>query len=317
MSFTTKVKQECASIDLADCCKKSQLAAFLKMNATLSIRDNQFHLLIRTENATVAKRMLMLLKSQYNIESQLSVMKKMKLKKNNIYLIRIYNNVKKILEDTTLYDGTGLVTVPSNRLLKQDCCVRAYLAGAFMASGSVNSPKVPNYHLEIVSAEEEHAKLIMKLLNKYNLNAKIIQRRNQHVTYIKAADKISDFLNVIGTHNHLHEFEDIRIERDFMSSLKRLENMEVANEVKTQQAAQAQIEQILLIRNRLGFKMLNEKIRKVAKLRLDYPEASLNELCDYYEIEYDGTISKSGMKHRFTKIKEIADRLKESNQEKQ
>lgn len=312
LSFTSNVKQECASLELNECCKQSQLAAFLKLCAVLSIRDNQLNLVIRTENPTVAKRILMLIKQQYQVDSQLSVLKKMKLKKNNIYIIRIFNNVRKILDDTTLYSEHGLVSLPSKELFKRDCCVRSYLAGAFMASGSVNTPSKTNYHLEIASTEEDHAKLIMKLMNKFYLNAKVIKRRNQFVTYIKAADKISDFLNVIGAHNHLHQFEDIRIERDFMNSLKRLENMEVANEMKTQQAANAQIEQILLIRDRLGFKMLNDRIKKVARLRLDYPEASLVELCEYYEAEYDETISKSGLKHRFTKIKEIADRIKDN-----
>ncbi len=311
MSFTSNVKQECATIELPPCCKRSQLAAFLKMCAELAIRSNQLHLVIKTENPTTAKRILKLLKEQYQIESQLSVMKKMQLHKNNIYVIRVISHVKEILQDTTLYSDKGLMDLPSSVLWKKDCCVRSYLAGAFMAGGSVNSPNKTDYHLEISHNSKEHAELVMKLMNRFYLNAKVIQRRNQFVTYLKAAEKISDFLNVIGAHQHLHEYEDIRIERDFMNSLKRLENMEVANEMKTQQAANQQIEQIELIARTRGLTFLNEKLEPVAKLRLEHPEASLNELCDAYEKLYDEQISKSGMKHRLAKIKEIADRIKE------
>lgn len=312
MSFTSNVKQECATIELAPCCKRSQLAAFLKMCAELAIRSNQLHLVIKTENPTTAKRILKLLKEQYQIESQLSVMKKMQLHKNNIYVIRVVTLVREILQDTTLYSDKGLMDLPSSVLWKKDCCVRSYLAGAFMAGGSVNSPNKTEYHLEISHNSKEHADLIMKLMNRFYLNAKVIKRRNQFVTYLKSAEKISDFLNVIGAHQHLHEFEDVRIERDFMNSLKRLENMEVANEVKTQQAANLQIEQIRLIERTRGLSFLNDKLEPVAKLRLEHPEASLNELCEVYEEQYDEQISKSGMKHRLAKIKEIADRIKEN-----
>lgn len=315
MSYTTDVKSECASIELKECCKIAQLSALLKLCADLSISSNGLNMVIKSENPTVAKRILKLLKDLYNVESQLSVMKKLKLKKNNVYILRIFKDVRQILEDTCILSEKGIESHPNSVFLHKECCIRAYLAGSFLATGSVNDPKNSNYHLEISSSEEAHANFIMKQMNKFSLNAKMIKRRNMYVVYIKAADKISDFLNVIGAHNQLVEFEDFRIERDFMNSLKRLENCEVANEMKTQQAAKKQIEDILFIRRRLGFTTMDEKVRQVAMLRLDYPEASLNELCLAYEAEYDEEISKSGMKHRLGKIKAMADRIREASQQ--
>lgn len=314
MSYTTDVKAECAALELKDCCKGAQLSALLKLCAELSISSNGLNMVIKSENPTVAKRILKLLKDIYNVESQLSVMKKLNLKKNNVYILRIFKDVRQILEDTCIMSDKGIESHPNSVFLRKECCIRSYLAGAFLATGSVNDPKNTNYHLEISSSDEAHASFLMRQMNKFNLNAKMIKRRNMFVVYIKAADKISDFLNVIGAHSQLAEFEDFRIERDFMNSLKRLENCEVANEMKTQQAAKRQIEDILFIRRRLGFTTMDEKIRQVAMLRLDYPEASLNELCLAYEAEYDEEISKSGMKHRLGKIKAMADQIRENMQ---
>ena len=316
MSYTTDVKQECATLELKDCCKLAQLSALLKLSADLSISSNGLNMVIKSENPTVAKRILKLLKDLYSVESQLSVMKKLNLKKNNIYIIRIYDQVKDILRDTELMGEKGFMSHPSMILIHKECCEKAYIAGSFMAGGSVNDPKGTNYHLEIACNEESHANYLAKHMNKFNLNAKTIKRRNNFVVYIKSAEKISDFLRVIGTHNSLVEFEDYRIERDFVNNLRRLDNCEVANEMKTQKAAKSQIEDILLIRKRLGFHTLDEKVKRVAVLRMDYPEASLNELCDVYNYEFEEEITKSGMKHRLAKLRALADNIR-SNIEKE
>lgn len=310
MSYTTDVKQESANIELKDCCKLAQLSSLLKLSADLSISSNGLNMIVKSENPTVAKRMLKLLKELYSVESQLSVMKKLNLKKNNIYIIRIYDHVKEILTATEIMNEKGFMAHPTTALIHKECCEKAYLAGSFMAAGSVNDPKGTNYHLEIACNEEAHANYIMKHMNKYELNAKMIKRRSNYVVYIKSAEKISDFLRVIGAHNSLVEFEDYRIERDFVNNLRRLDNCEVANEMKTQKAAKGQIDDILLIRKRLGFHTLDEKVKRVAVLRLDYPEASLNELCEVYNYEYDEEITKSGMKHRLAKLRTLADNIR-------
>lgn len=170
------------------------------------------------------------------------------------------------------------------------------------AAGSINSPKKSNYHCEIVTQDLEHAQYIQTIMNRFELGAKYIIRRNQHVIYLKASEKISDFLRMIQANNAVLDFEDIRIQRDFHNNLTRLDNCEVANVMKTMAAANDQIEVIHRLMENGEFEYIDLKLKEVAQLRLNNPEASLNELCERYELEFGKTISKSGMKHRLAKL---------------
>lgn len=307
MSFTSDVKSEISMNELHDCCKKAQLSALMQMCSSLSISSQGLNITIQTENPTTAKRILKITKEMFeDVETQLSVIKKMKLKKNHIYIIRIKNKANEILNTLELMSDKGLLAHPSSAMLRKECCARAYLAGAFLANGSVNSPQNANYHLEIACNSVDLAKFINKQMDKFNMNAKHIKRRNQEVVYIKSSDKISDFLRCIGASDAVFAFEDSRIQRDFMNSLTRLDNCELANEMKSLAAGKKQMEDIEKIENYTDLTNLPEKLYEVAILRKKYPEASLNELCIAYEEEYNSTISKSGMKHRMNKIKEIA-----------
>lgn len=306
MSFTTQVKAEISQNELHPCCVKAELSALIQMCSTLSLSNRGMHLLVKSENANTAKRIWKLLKDTYHIDSELSVLKKMKLKKNNIYIIRVTTHASHILKDLGLYGDAGLAMHPPSAMFRKECCARAYLAGAFLASGSVNSPTTSNYHLEISANSEELARFIIKQMQKFQLPAKYIKRRSQDVVYLKASDKISDFLRCIGASEAVFTFEDSRIQRDFMNSLTRLDNCELANEMKSLAAGRKQAEDIEWIENYRGLDTLNEKLKRVAILRKDNPESSLVELCELYEEEFNETISKSGMKHRLTKLKEIA-----------
>ena len=306
MSFTTSVKSEVAANELKSCCSRAQCSALIKMCSTLNINAQGMYLTIQSESAPTAKKILKLLKENYQIQSELSVLKKMNLKKNNIYVLRIYDHTQAILNDLEIMDKNGLRSHPSAKLVSKDCCARAYLAGAFLAGGSVNSPNKTNYHLEIATNDESLAKFIQKLMERFYLPAKIIRRRNQEVVYLKSSEKIADFLKCIEATSSVFEFEDVRIQRDFMNSLTRLDNCEFANEMKTLAAGKKQCEDIEYLENYGALEFLPEKIRQVAILRKKYPEASLNELCEYYEEEYLESISKSGMRHRLNKMAEIA-----------
>ena len=306
MSFTTEVKSEIAANELHPCCMKAELSAVLQMCSTMNFTSDGVHLTIKTENPTTAKRIYKLVKERYDVTTRLSVIKKMKLKKNNIYVIRVENKAMEILKDLE----KGLQAHPSSRMLRKECCARAYLAGAFLAGGSVNSPNKANYHLEISTNNEGLAKFIQKLMNRFDLPAKYIKRRNQDVIYLKASDKIGDFLRYIGASDAVFTFEDSRIQRDFMNSLTRLDNCELANEMKSMAAGKKKLEDIQWIENYRGLEALPEKLQHAAYARKELPEASLLELCDYCADVYDETISKSGMKHRLAKLKEMADQYR-------
>ncbi len=302
MSYTTEVKSEISQNELKNCCIRAQLAALLQCDATLTISNQQWQLHFKTENPTTAKRFWVLLKRRYNLTPELAILKKVKLKKNHTYIVLIKSEVKEILADLHLYDQHGFADHVAKEVVKKECCARAYLAGAFLASGSVNSPINSNYHLEIAVSEVALAKFIQRLMKRFDLPGKIIQRRTQQVVYIKASDKISDFLRAIASYEAVMKFEDIRIQRDFKNSLTRLDNCEVANEMKTLKAATEQIEDIEYLQQHDIFEMLDDKLKEVARLRQLNPEASLNELSEIYQSQTGNRMSKSGMKHRFNKI---------------
>lgn len=173
MSFTTEVKSEIAANELHPCCMKAELSAVLQMCSTMNFTSDGVHLTIKTENPTTAKRIYKLVKERYDVTTRLSVIKKMKLKKNNIYVIRVENKAMEILKDLEIFTEKGLQAHPSSRMLRKECCARAYLAGAFLAGGSVNSPNKANYHLEISTNNEGLAKFIQKLMNRFDLRQNI------------------------------------------------------------------------------------------------------------------------------------------------
>ncbi len=310
MSFTSDVKKEICMNELLDHCKKAELSAFLQMCASLNFTSEGMNITCKSENVSSAKRIFQLVKDLYKVEIELSVRKKMKLKKNNIYYVKIKAKALEILQDLDILSDAGLKEHPSSKIVRRECCARAYLAGAFLASGSVNAPSTANYHLEICASNESLAKYIQKQMVKFNMQAKLIQRRNQIVVYIKVSDQISDFLKCVGANDALFKFEDSRIQRDFMNSLTRLDNCELANEVKSIKAGKKQLEDIERIDNFIGIHTLPENLFRVAKLRQENPEASLNELCALYEMAFNEEISKSGMRHRLNKLKDKAAQYK-------
>jgi hypothetical protein len=194
-------------------------------------------------------------------------------------------------------------------LLETDDQRRAYLAGVFLSSGSVNNPDTSNYHLEMSVNEEDYAYFIEGLMNQYELNAKVIKRRNKFVIYLKSAEKIGDFLRAIGASQSVMNFEMTRIDRSMANTVNRWNNCDIANEVKAMSASTAQIEDIAYVIDKAGIEILDAKTRQVALLRLDNPELTLNELADVYLQTTGQTISKSGLHHRFQKIKEEANEI--------
>lgn len=311
MSFTTEIKQEIGFNELKDCCAKAELSALVQLCSTLTISNRGMQLLIKTENATTAKRIWKMLKDRYQVQTELSVIRKMNLKKNNIYVIRVFEKSKEILEDLGIFNEKGFQSHPPMGMISKDCCSRAYLAGAFMAAGSCNAPNKSNYHLEISLNDEEHAKFIDKLMHKYYLPSKIVQRRKKWIIYLKAADKIADLLKCVGAHESLMKFESIRIDRDLLNSITRLDNCELANEMKSLKAANKQLEDIEIIEKSGKFEKQEPRIKEIITLRKAFPELSLNELSYEYEKRTGVSMSKSGMKHRFAKIHEIATNILE------
>ena len=311
MSFSTEIKQEIANRDTETHCQKAELSALIKLTSSLTISAGNLGFVVRSENPTTAKRIVFLLKELYDADTELQIYKKTNLKKNNVYTIEIHEQGRTILDDLDIYNEKGLQAHPRYDMIMRNCCAASYLAGAFLAYGSCNDPQNPNYHLELSLPEIENANFLVKLLSRFQLEAKIVKRRNRYIVYIKKADHVSDFLALIGAHDAMMRFEDERIGRDLKNSVRRMDNCEIANEVKTMKAAQKQIANMQKILASGKYEKLNEKLRNVIDIRLKYQDHSLLELCEAYQKNYGEAISKSGMKHRLNRIDSIADHLEE------
>ena len=289
MSFASEMKNELTRIEVDECCMKSELSALIKMNGAVSYFEGQWVINVQTENAAIARRIFSLIKNVYKIEIDLLVRKKMKLKKNNVYICRIKKEAKDVLEDLDIFSSGMLTNTITDEIKSKDCCRRSYLRGAFLAGGSVNNPETSAYHLEIASLYEDHASALTDLMNDYELNAKYIDRKRGYTIYLKEAEKIAEFLSLIGGYQALLKFEDIRIVRDMRNSVNRLVNCETANLNKTINAAMRQVENIKFIDEEIGIDELPERLREVARLRVEHQDMTLKEIG---EAVSTGTISE-------------------------
>ncbi|MFM1654952.1 DNA-binding protein WhiA [Brevibacillus sp. B_LB10_24] len=309
MSFAAHTKKELTMLEVPDCCSRAELAALIRMNGSIQFGAGRFVLDVATENAAIARRIYILIKRLFKVHAELLVRKKMRLKKNNVYIVRIPHQAGEILEDLRIMDK-NLSFYPgiSPDLVKTACCRGAFLRGAFLAGGSVNHPEASSYHLEIFSSYQDFCEALTDLANRYHLNAKCIERKKGYVMYIKEGERITEFLSLIGAHQALLYFEDVRIVKDMRNSVNRLHNCEIANINKTVNAATRQMENIQLIEKEMGLDSLPPRLREVAELRLQNPDINLKELG---EMLPSGPVSKSGINHRLRKINEIAEKLRE------
>ncbi len=306
MSYASEVKKELTMLEVHFGNAKAELMALIRMNGSLGIYNHKFVLNVQTENPAIARRIYKLLKQFYAIDSELLVRRKMKLKKNNLYIVRLKTGSDYVLKDLDILDGFQIKETVPLKFLDDDAKVRSYLRGAFLAAGSVNNPETSRYHLEIYSLYEDHNNTICEMMNRYGLNARKTERRSGYITYLKEAEKIADFLSLIGATNSMLKFEDIRIIRDMRNSVNRIVNCETANMNKVADAARKQIENIDYIERTVGLSKLPDKLQAVAQARKAHPEVSLKELG---ELVAGGPISKSGVNHRLRKINEFAQKL--------
>ncbi len=312
MSFASETKKELTQVEADDSCLKAELSALIRMNGVVSFSNKQLSLDVQTENAAIARRLYTIIKKLYSYNVELLVRKKMRLKKNNVYICRIREGARNLLTDLEILSNEFQFNHSlSNSLIFNKNEKRAYLRGAFLAGGSVNNPETSSYHLEIYSLYKEHGEALADLINSFQLNAKTIERKKGFVTYLKEAEKISDFLGLVGAFQAMLKFEDVRIVRDMRNSVNRIVNCETANLNKTIGAAIRQVDNIKFIENSIGLDQLPEKLREIARLRVEYQDVTLKELG---EMVSAGTVSKSGVNHRLRKIDEIADALRRGEQ---
>lgn len=308
MSFASETKKELTQIDTDDASLKAEISALIRMNGSLSFANRQLSLDVQTENAAIARRLYTIMKKLYPYNVELLVRKKMRLKKNNVYICRVRDGARELLADLYIVSNDFQFNhLIAEELIPKNLQRRGYLRGAFLAGGSVNNPETSAYHLEVYSLYKEHGEALADLMNYFDLNAKTIERKKGFVTYLKEAEKISDFLNLVGATQAMLKFEDVRIVRDMRNSVNRIVNCETANLNKTISAALRQVDNIRFIDNTVGLDKLPEKLREIARLRVEYQDVTLKELG---EMVSTGAVSKSGVNHRLRKLDEIAEALR-------
>lgn len=301
MSFTSIVKNEISKLDTINTENISELSGILRNIST--IKDT---ITITSENASVVRRIFNLIKEIYQVTPKVIVRKGYNFTKSYIYMLEINNKIDLIEKDLSLDKN-----IPGEYIWSDEDLKQAYLRGIFLSVGSINDPKKSRYHLEFLVNNSEYANFISELLNSYYLNSKVLKRENKYMIYIKEAEKIGDFLRIMNAFNAVFYYEDIRIYRDHKNMTNRINNCEQANVDKMIETATEQIRDIEKIKSIGGLELVDDKIKEVAIYRLKYPDVSLSELSEIITLETGNSITKSGLYHRFKKIKELANKIKE------
>ena len=317
MSFSGEVKEELAKhVSPARHCQLAELAMILVCCASVQKDENGMpQLEIHAENSAVLRKCFTLLKKTFNINTDVFEKHIEQQGKTGYYQFsltmaegveRILNAVKWEKDESGFLERQEIV---SPLLIKNGCCRRAALRGAYLTIGSMSNPQ-RSYHLEFVCVSEKQAVQLCGILSGFELEAKIVICKKYHVVYMKEGAAIVDLLNIMEAHVALMNLENLRILKDISNSVNRRVNCEAANIVKTVNAANRQVADIELIREKKGILALPENLREAAVLRLEHPDATLSELSQMM----NPPIGKSGMNHRLRKLSEIAEEIRQKEQ---
>lgn len=287
MSFSAKIKEELAKhISQARHCQIAELSAILHFCGQYGMgSDGSLTIGFQTENEAVIRKCFTLLKKTYNIDVGVVMDREMQEK-----LLAKFGNLSDPVDPL---------------LIKNACCRRSFLRGAFLCCGSMSDPE-KGYHLEFVCSHMEQAEQLKKVIAEFDIEAKIVPRKKYFVVYLKEGAGIVDLLNIMEAHVALMELENLRIVKEMRNSINRRVNCEAANISKTVHASARQVEDIKYIKEHYGFSRLPDNLREMAEVRLEYPDAALKELGEYL----NPPVGKSGVNHRLRKLSELADRLR-------
>lgn len=299
MSFSGKVKEELArTCPPARHCRLAELAAVMDMSGEWETReDGASRVCVRSENIAVVRKCFTLLEKTFNIGNEIAVR------------AAVRRNLHRDSSAYFLYASGDCLRAVRHANVQAVCCKRAFLRGAFLASGSMSDPG-KSYHFEIVCNTLERAQYLCGLMQDFELDARIVRRKKNIIVYLKEGDRIVDVLNVMDAPLALMELENVRILKDMRNNVNRKVNCETANINKTVSAAVRQRDDIAYIRDTVGLSGLPEGLRDVALTRLAYPDASLKELGELLE----EPVGKSGVNHRLRKLSEMADKLREGKE---
>ncbi len=301
MSFSSDVKAEMLSYISKDAslhCRRARLGAVINVCGYVNSAGKDKFIVIHNENLSILNLAVSLISDIFGYDAVII---------KHDAVINDGKIVTEITDSLGLRDsgdfGLDPPIMPS--LVKRSCCKRAYIAMAFILSGSVTDPG-KQYHIELVMNDYDHAIALTELIDYFGIEMKIVERKNRYVMYCKESEQIVDLLNVISAHKALLDFENLRVVKEVRNNINRVVNCETANINRVVNTAVRQLNDIRYIAERKGINFLPYNLRQAAKLRLEYPDASLKEIGELIT----PPIGKSGVNHRFNKIHEIAEKLK-------
>ncbi len=309
MSFSGDIKDELLFVmGNSRHCQLAELAAYFQFCSRIEVSENDKNALkIQTENKIVARKCFTLLKKTFKIYVDVTVRRSSVAAGYMTYMLRLDEHpLKDKVTDALKMREWEKGASTSALLLKNACCKRAFLRGAYLAAGSVSDP-YKGYHMEIVCQKLQQAEQIQKLLLDFGMDAKTTQRKKHYIVYMKDSENIADFLNVIEAHRALMEFENARIYKEVRNTVNRQMNCDSANINKILSTANRQVEDIIFIREAYGLEKLPDTLREMAYVRLENPDAPLGELGKLL----DPPVGKSGVNHRLRKLGEFAKNLRD------
>ena len=312
MSYTTDIKEEISKNIGSKSEIIAELSGYIRNNGHKTMNGFQ----LTTENPMICERIEKQIEIIYETKVKREIKDSLNFSKKDLLVLTIEDKKDFILEDIGYQDKNGTyLDRPPQYIVGANEEIRAYLKGVFLSSGSINDPKTSRYHMELLIEHAGEAVFVQKLLNLFDLNVKILTRDKGYMLYIKEADKISDYLKILKANNAVLYFENQRIYRNKKNQANRLNNCEQANMDKVFATATAQLDDIGIIENNLGTSLLDDKTQEALEYRKKYPEASLKELSEIISVETGNPITKSGLNHRFRKIKDLATRFKKLEKE--
>ncbi len=307
MSYTVDIKKEISFIRSTKSEMIAELSGFIRNNGT--VEDNVLSL--TTENTFTIERLKRFFHDLYEVDLSVESKDNLNFSKRNLYLLKLTTKTDTILKDIGYYDNNNeYLESPPTYIVGANEEIRSYLRGVFLCTGSINDPKTSRYHMELLVSKPGESVFVQKLLNIFDLNAKILNRDKGYMIYIKEAEKISDYIRILGASQAVMYFEDAKIYREKKNQTNRLNNCEQANMDKVVATAASQLEEISIIEESGNFDLLDDKTMEAVMYRKKYPESSLKELSAIISVETGKKITKSGLNHRFRKIKELSEKLK-------
>ncbi len=302
MTFTTQIKEEITKEENNNIEDLTSLCTYLKFNATLE----EDKMTVMVVNASVARWIFKLLKTNYNVLIKLTTRTMKRFKARNLYILEVKEKLDLIYKD--------IDNIFKEISTSSDEEKKAFLKGMFLACGSINDPKKNQYHLEFLVKEEDDAKLIDDLLNSLKIKSKVLKRDREYMVYVKSSENISDFIKYLGAFNALFYFEDIRIYKDHKNMVNRLNNCEQANVERTLKSSKVILDNIKYLEDNDLLMLLDDRSKEIIEYKRKYPDTSLGELADIITMETNKSITKSGINHHFRKINALVKKAKENHE---